>query len=159
MTTQAQQRKQLLKAAIDSGRAEIVAIERDEVAAANTLADLAAERIDGYTDAGHARKEKYHSIARRKLRRLANEMGLTAKDYRLDTNRGGIAVCGETTLHTDTLYIQISQHIFGRGSDIMFRRCNGRKDYCGRENNFVPARRLDDVADFLDTLRRLGMAQ
>lgn len=157
MTTQAQQRKQLLQAAIDSGRLEIVAIEADEVAAANTLGDLAAERIDAYSEAGHARKEKYHSIARRKLRRLANQLGLTAKDYRLSTNRGGIAVCGETTLHTDTLYIQVSQSCLGKGHEIMFRNVTSRTDYTGDHNRFAPARRLDDVADFLDGLRRAGV--
>ena len=153
MTTQAQQRKQILRAAIDSGRLEILHIEHDEVSAANTLHDLARERIQGYTETQHARKQKYHSLARRKLRKLANLMGLTAKDYRLSTNKAGPAVCGETTLHTDKLYIQVSQSSVGRGMDILYRRCNGRKDYTGAGNRFAPAKRLDDVIDFYDTLR------
>ena len=157
MTTQAQQRKELLQAAIDSGRLEIIAIERDEVTAANTLGDLASEHINGYTETANMRKEKYHSLARRKLRKLANLLGLTAKDYRLDTNKGGPAVCGETTLHTDSLYIQVSQSCMGPGHEILFRRCNGRGDYCGDVNHFAPARRLDDVADFFDGLRRAGV--
>lgn len=150
-------RKQVLQAAIDSGRMEIIAIEADEVSRANTLGDLASEHIDAYSEAGAARKKKYHSIARRKLRKLANLLGLTAKDYRLDTNRGGIAVCGETTLHTDTLYVQVSQSCMGRGNEILFRKCNGRKDYGGARNHFAPAHRLDDVADFRDGLKRAGV--
>lgn len=150
-------RKQELRENMALCHAEVIAIEADEVKRANTLSDLAAERIDGYTEAGAARKKKYHSLARRKLRKLANELGLTSKDYRLGTNTAGPAVCGETTLHTDSLYIQVSQSCLGKGYEILFRKCDGRTDYSGGTNHFAPAHRLDDVADFRDGLRRAGL--
>lgn len=150
-------RRAMLEQMIEAGKLEIVEIDTDDVMKANTLADLAKKQINAYTNAGNARKNKYHSIARRKLRKFANLLCLTAKDYRLDTNAGGIAVCGETTLHTDTLYIQVSQSCFGVGNEIMFRRCNGRSDYTGKQNHFAPAGRLDDVADFREALNRAGI--
>jgi hypothetical protein len=150
-------RRAILESQIEAGRLEIIELDQDEVNRANTLGDLAARHIDAYSNTGAARKEKYHSLARRKLRKVANLLGLTAKDYRLSTNRGGIAVCGETTLHMDKLYIQVSQSAIGPGREILFRNCDGRTDYCGKQNHFVPARRLDDVADFLDSLRRAGV--
>lgn len=150
-------RRAIIENMIEAGRLEIVEIDADDLKRANTLADLAGKHIDAYSNTGHARKEKYHSLARRKLRKLANLLGLTAKDYRLSTNKGGIAVCGETTLHTDSLYVQVSQSAFGRGQEIMFRKCDGRKDYCGGFNHFTSAGRLDDVADFADGLRRAGV--
>ena len=156
MTTM-NERKRILAAAIESDRLEIIAISNEQVQTANTLGDLSSERISAYDVAGNHRKEKYHSMARRKLRKLANLMGLTAKDYRLSTNKGGIAVCGETTLHTDTLYVQVSQSCMGKGHEILFRNCDGRKDYSGKRNHFAPAHRLDDVADFRDGLQRAGV--
>lgn len=151
------QRKNALRDTMAAAVAEMAAIEADEVARANTLGDLAAAQINGYTDTAAARKAKYHSLARRKLRRLANLLGLASKDYRLSTNAAGPAVCGETTLHTDALYIQVSQSALGSGHEILFRRCKGRDDYSGAQNYFAPARRLDDVADFYDGLQRAGL--
>jgi hypothetical protein len=150
-------RRAILENQIEAGRLEIIELDQDEVNRANTLGDLASKHIDAYSNTGAARKEKYHSLARRKLRKVANLLGLTAKDYRLSTNRGGIAVCGETTLHTDKFYIQVSQSAIGPGTEILYRKCNGRTDYSGGFNSFAPARRLDDVADFLDSMRRVGI--
>jgi hypothetical protein len=150
-------RRQQLEALIESGHAEIIAIDGDNVKRANTLGDLASERITAYDAAGEARKAKYHSMARRKLGKLANLLGLTAKDYRLDTNYGGIAGCGETTLHTESLYVQVSQSCLGKGHEILFRKCSDRGDYFGGTNHFAPAHRLDDVADFRDGLQRAGV--
>ena len=111
-------------------------VEREATAEADTLAALVALPINGYSDAANARKNKFHSLARRRLRQVANALGLTSKDYDLRTNKAGIAVSGETTLHTDTLYIQISAGFSGLG-EVMFRACDGRKDYSGRANHFA----------------------
>lgn len=129
--------------------------QRQETAEADTLAALVTLPISGYTEAGHARKEKFHSIARRRLRQLANELGLSSKDYDLRTNKAGPAVSGETTLHTETLYVQISQGFGGLG-EVMFRACDGRKDYTGRANHFAPAGALDNPAEFAQYLRDCG---
>ena len=130
--------------------------ERQATAEADTLAALVALPINGYTEAAAARKAKFHSIARRQLRKVANALGLCSKDYDLRTNKAGIAVAGETTLHTETLYVQITANGSALG-DVMFRACDGRKDYCGKHNRFAPAGALDDVADFYAELQRAGL--
>lgn len=129
--------------------------QRQETAEADTLAALVTLPISGYTEATAARKEKFHSLARRRLRQVANALGLTSKDYDLRTNKAGPAVSGETTLHTDTLYIQISQGFGGLG-EVMFRACDGRADYCGKSNHFAPAGALDDPQQFAQYLRECG---
>jgi len=129
--------------------------EREATSEANTLAELVTLPISGYTEANAARKEKFHSIARRQLRKLANELGLCSKDYDLRTNKAGPAVSGETTLHTATLYVQISQGFGGLG-EILFRACDGRRDYTGRANHFAPAGALDDPKQFAQYLRDCG---
>ena len=83
------------------------------------------------------RKQQFHNHARRQLRVLATRLGFLAGDYDLRTNRAGIAVSGEITLHADRLYVQVSQPFGGFDSGVMFRTCKGRKDYVGGPNNFA----------------------
>ncbi len=83
------------------------------------------------------RKQQFHNYARRQLRKLATRLGLLAGDYDLRTNRAGIAVSGEITLHADRLYVQVSQPFGGFDSGVMFRTCKGCKDYVGGPNNFA----------------------
>lgn len=132
-------------------------IKQDEVRQADTLAELAAVPIDAYTREGDARKLKFHHRAARQLRRLAKLIGLEGSEYDIHSNKGGIAVCGEVTLHTDSLYVQVGQSCLGPGHEIMFRKVEGRKDYSGDRNRFASAGRLDDVADFAEGLRRAGV--
>jgi hypothetical protein len=129
--------------------------ERQATAEADTLAALVMLPINGYTEAAAARKAKFHSIARRQLRKVANALGLCSKDYDLRTNKAGPAVSGETTLHTDKLYIQISQGFGGLG-EVMFRAVDSRRDYCGKHNHFAPAGALDDADQFAQYLRDCG---
>ncbi len=137
---------------ITRDQAELIKRELNKSENANTLAALASEHIDAYTEPGHSRKEKYHRIARKQLHKLAQQLDLKPDDYDLRSNKGGVAVCGEITLHTDTLYVQVSQSCLGAGREIMFRRCNGRKDYTGEQNHFAPASALDDPRAFIDLL-------
>jgi hypothetical protein len=84
-----------------------------------------------------ARKEQFHRLARRQLKLLANALGLSPAQYDLRNNRAGVAVSGEITLHTDALYIQVSQPFGGFDSGILIRTCQHRKDYVGGPNNFA----------------------
>lgn len=134
-------------------------IKQDEVRQADTLAELTSVPIDAYTREGDARKIKFHRKAARLLKTLATVLGLEGSQYDIRSNKGGIAVPGEITLHTDSLYCQVSQSCLGPGHEIMFRKCDGRKDYGGSSgrNHFAPAGRLDDVKDFAEGLRRAGV--
>jgi hypothetical protein len=84
-----------------------------------------------------AAKSAFHVNVRRRLRHLADALGLATEAYDLRSNQGGIAVSGEIILHTDRLYVHVSQPATGHDTGVMFRTCEGRKDYCGGPNNFA----------------------
>lgn len=90
-------------------------------------------------------KSAFHRTARAWLKRLADELGLKSGSYDIRSNKGGIAVSGEVTLHAEAIYVQASQSAFGSSvTGLMIRRCNGRRDYTGGPNNFAPLSALED---------------
>jgi hypothetical protein len=68
------------------------------------------------------------------LREAVKEMGLKSGEYDLRFNRGGSAVHGDATLHTDNLYIQLSTDT---QLGVLVRSCQGRKDYSGGPNQWI----------------------
>jgi hypothetical protein len=58
-----------------------------------------------------------------------------------------IAVSGEATLHADQLYVQACQPATGHETGILFRTCQGRKDYHGGPNNFASLEFLNRPED------------
>lgn len=80
-------------------------------------------------------KKLFHSEAKRCLRNLADALGYDRCDYDLRSNIAGPAVSGEVTLHSDEIYVQVG--CTGYGNGVMYRRCNGRRDYTGDRNNHV----------------------
>jgi hypothetical protein len=103
-------------------------------------------------------KRLFHMHARRQLRVLAEALGLGAGDYDLRSNEGGIAVSGEVTLHTDRLYVQVSQSCMGADAGILFRSCDGRRDYAGGVNNFAPLDLLHRTAELARRIKLAGLA-
>lgn len=89
-------------------------------------------------------KCEFHLRARRQLRRLADALGLAPGSFDLRSNKGGSAVSGEVTLHADHLYVQACQPATGHDSGVLFRACEGRKDYIGGRNNFASLDLLND---------------
>jgi hypothetical protein len=114
----------------------------------DTLNSLSKQQINGYTEAAAHYKALYHKIGKQQLKKLAIALDLQSGTYDIRSNKGGIAVCGEITLHTDTLYCQLSQSCLGTGHEILFRSCKGRKDYTGGSNNFASAKCLDNPENF-----------
>jgi hypothetical protein len=100
-----------------------------------------------------AAKRRFHFCARSRLRRLATVFGLEPGSYDLRSNLAGIAVSGEITLHSDRLYVQVSQSAMGHDSSILFRTCKGRKDYCGGPNNFASLDLLNRPEDLARRIR------
>ena len=87
-------------------------------------------------------KDAFHALARKQFKALVAELGLQKGEYDLRTNKAGPAVLGETTLHTDKIYVQVG------GSAtcyLMYRTCNGRKDYCGGQNRYMQIEDLRNV--------------
>lgn len=90
-------------------------------------------------------KRRFHCGARRQLRKLALALGFSRGTYDLRSNRGGMAVSGEITLHHDAVYVQVCQPATGADSGILIRRCAGRRDYTGGRNHHAPLSALDDL--------------
>lgn len=99
-------------------------------------------------------KKQLHRAGMKALRNLASTLGLSKEEFDVRSNKGGIAVSGEITLHTDKVYIQIFESLNGKGISVMFRSCNGRKDYSGGTNNYVSVEKLESP-DFLTRLKRM----
>jgi hypothetical protein len=91
------------------------------------------------------RKRRFHSAARTRLRHLTAELGFSPTSFDLRSNKAGIAVSGEITLHHERVYIQVCQPATGADSGILIRTCEGRRDYTGGRNHFAPLSMLDDI--------------
>lgn len=108
-----------------------------------------------------AQKQTFHATAQSRLRQLAIiELQLEPRTFVVRSNKGGIAVSGEITLHHDLFYVQVSQPWGTDGSTgILLRMCNGREDYHGGRNHFLPLVMLDDVPALAVHVRAVaGMA-
>lgn len=87
-------------------------------------------------------KTQFHAEGRRALQRLAAALGLERGRYDVRSNKGGIAVSGEVTLHGEEIYVQLSLGCMGADREVMFRRVRGRTDYCGERNCWASLREL-----------------
>jgi hypothetical protein len=99
-------------------------------------------------------KRLFHAHARRQLLAL----GFAEDHYDLRSNEGGIAVSGEVTLHGDRLYVQVSQPATGSDTGILFRSCDGRRDYVGGVNNFTSLDLLHRPAELARRIKLAGLA-
>lgn len=103
-----------------------------------------------------AQKQRFHTVARARLRQLVSALRLPSGSYDLRSNKGGIAVSGEITLHHECVYIQVSQSALGSGMGILIRTCRGRRDYVGGTNNWAPLTLLDDVPALAERARAVA---
>ncbi len=100
-------------------------------------------------------KKRFHTIARSRLKSLASELGLEPGSYDIRSNKAGIAVSGEITLHHERTYIQVGQFGLSSGHGILIRTCKGRKDYTGGPNHFVALDMLDDIPALAAAVRAI----
>ena len=113
------------------------------------LKKLAAltKAINEYSDAGAKDKATLHNSGRSFLKALADDLGLTKDQYTVRSNKAGIAVSGEVTLHADSLYVQLSESVMRPGQvGILYRSCQGQKDYSGGMNHHLTVQNLADGA-------------
>lgn len=99
-------------------------------------------------------KDCFHAEGKKAMRQLAVALALEAGTYQIRSNKGGMAVSGEIILHADQFYIQLSLGVCGRGQEVLFRRCRGRKDYCGERNHFAGVGELVDPERLAARIRR-----
>jgi len=103
----------------------------------------------------YEQKELFHRAAKQRLRRLAKELGFDKADYELRSNKAGIAISGEVTLHHNHIYIQVAQSCMGPSADILIRSCEGKRDYTGGANNFLPLWTLDRTEPLITLVQQL----
>ena len=96
---------------------------------------VGAEDISGYNDLAQARKDTFHRFGAIVLRALADAMHLPPSSYTVRSNKGGIAVGGEVTLHSDEFYVQLG---VPSQLGVMHRRCKNRDDCTGGPNQWTP---------------------
>ncbi len=105
--------------------------------------------IDWRKSCAHNEPQKhlFHREARKRLQALAERLCLPRHSYSIRSNKGGVAVAGEVTLHHESIYVQISQPATGANTGILIliRICEGRTDYTGGPNHFAPLSMLDDL--------------
>jgi hypothetical protein len=101
-----------------------------------------------------AAKRTFHAEGRTAMRRLAEALGLADGSYEVRSNKGGIAVSGEITLHGEEVWVQLSLGGLGHDREILYRRVQGRKDHCGERNHWASINSLLAPDRFADQLRR-----
>jgi len=99
-------------------------------------------------------KRLFHSEGRRALRRLADALRLEEGAYDIRSNKGGIAVSGEVTLHGEAIWVQLSISPFGSDRAIIFRKVSGRHDHCGERNYSASVRELMEPERFAARILR-----
>jgi hypothetical protein len=101
-------------------------------------------------------KKEFHTAGRAVCRKIAQALGLEKGTYDIRSNQGGIAVSGEITLHSERLYLQISESVTSKKDhEIMFRHCSGRKDYTGGRNHWASTEEL--LTNFDETIRKFRL--
>jgi hypothetical protein len=108
-------------------------------------AGLKGEAINAYSSEGLERKKAFHKDGKKFLRQLAAQLALRPGSIEIRSNVGGIAVSGEVTLHSERLYVQLSESM-GPGVQILYRYCEGLKDYTGGTNNWYSVELLKTSA-------------
>lgn len=101
-------------------------------------------------------KAAFKKAAISELRKLAKALKLSKGTFDIRFNAGGIAVSGDAILHSDTLYVHISQP-YGGGFPVYYRSCAGRKDYHGGTNNCCSAEALRSEETLAHMARVAGL--
>ena len=103
----------------------------------------------------YEQKELFHRAAKQRLRLLAKEVGFKKESFDLRSNKAGCAVSGEVTLHHENVYVQVGQSCMGVGFGILIRTCNGRRDFHGGHNHFLPLSDLDKREPLIEVVEHL----
>lgn len=108
-------------------------------------------------------KKKLHADIRKFLRDVVKSLGLEKGNYNIRTNMAGVGVFGESILHTDWFYVIVSDGFFSQSMAVMFRSCEGQKDYSGGANQWTNMLALsasdDNMEYWLTQLRKMKEAR
>ena len=107
---------------------------------------------DYYTDSEWNSKQTRLRRGTTFLSQVRKLAGWTTKNCRVSSNKGGPAVDGECTLHSETLYIHLEPRRFS-----FARTCKGLKDYSGGRNHEIPQKALLTPREMIAWLERAGL--
>ena len=88
----------------------------------------------GYWEYDSIKKHQY-SVAAKLVCQWLQDSILGGAPGRISYNPGGPAVSGETTLHTDRVYVQLCADCL---DGVLVRACSGLNDCVGGANTYVP---------------------
>jgi hypothetical protein len=111
---------------------------------AKSLSSILKNPITGDVYTG-SKKKQFKTVATSFLKSLACDLELEDGSYDVRFNAGGPAVSGEATLHGSNIYVQIFQSGYFRTSNVLYRTCEGQRDFTGGYNCF------GNVDDFVNT--------
>ena len=90
-------------------------------------------------------KQKFHRLGKKILKQLAQDLNLPAGSYEVRSCLGGFGVWGEIILHAERIYIMLREPLYlGSSKRVLYRTCNGRKDYGGGGNEWCSIDGLKD---------------
>ncbi len=92
------------------------------------------------------KKGRWHRLGQGLAKTLAEKMGLSARDCRIISRKGGPGCeSGEIILHADWVYIQFGISCFGGETRFTYRTCDGLWDFTGGINRFMEFDELLDL--------------
>lgn len=101
--------------------------------------------INGYSDEAQTIKSAWLYAGRSICRKLAKELGLEKGSFDVRVNPAGVAISGDIHLHGEFVYVAISQSCV---KGFYWRFCDGKKDYCGKQNRWESFEVLNDLPAF-----------
>lgn len=101
-----------------------------------------------------AAKRVFHHEGRQAMRRLAEALGLDPGSYDVRSDKGGVAISGDITLHGEEVWVRLSLGPFGPDHEVAFRKVRGRDDHCGDRNRWASIQELLAPDRFAERLRR-----
>jgi hypothetical protein len=105
-------------------------------------------------DTGYG-KSRFLALGRQMARQIAKDLQLPQGSFEVKGHWAGDGTPGEVTLHTEKLYLDFVRNPVV-GHKFMYRRCNGRKDFVGKGNNWALYSELQvDYPRLLSTFRAL----
>jgi hypothetical protein len=109
------------------------------------------QNLGDFNTRDDSEKKKFHTNAKKVLHEIGSRLGLSKSDFDVRSNKAGSASSGDITFHSDKLYITIGGVSVEK---VMYRSCNGRKDYSGGSNQWTTIDNL--LSDsFIDKAKRI----
>jgi hypothetical protein len=110
-------------------------------------------RIQAYTEKGARDKLAFISGCEAVAHELVRLLGLPDGSYKIRTNLGGAAVSGDVHLHGERIYVALEQSCLNF-TGFYYRKCQGRKDYCGGRNCWVHWGRIMDLPALASEMKK-----